>query len=243
MAKPRFLLDEPFNICHVPSLTTWDFLRQRSLNPIEQVMALGIADFPDIPLKGVVKDIANFKAAFGDKVKTVYFNAAATEGKAREMLRQRGFLLFATHGINYPDHPLKSYLRLYPDGSCDGHLSVMEIFTGRVQTDVVVMSACYSGLSDRSPLPGDDLFGLNRAFLKAGTRSVVSGLWDIYDGTAPDLMKVFFENCAKKMSPPQALANSQRTFLNTLRASSEFEPWLHPYFWAVYSALGDDRIH
>lgn len=243
MAKPRFFLDEPFQICNAPSLVTWDLLRQRSSHPVEQVAVLGIADFPNAPIRGVVQDIANLKAAFGDKVKTVYFNGAATEVKAWELLGQRGFLLFATHGANDPDHPLKSCIRLYPEGSNDGNLTALEIFSSRVQVDVVVMSACYSGVSDRSPLAGDDLFGLNQAFLKAGARNVVSGLWDIYDGTAPELMKVFFENCAKKMSPPDALAASQRTFLDELRASSEFEPWVHPYFWAVYSILGDDRMH
>jgi CHAT domain-containing protein len=104
-----------------------------------------------------------------------------------------------------------------------------------------VMSACYSGLGDRSPLPGDDLFGLQRAFLHSGARTVVSGLWDVYDGTAPDLMLRLFEGLSAGKPAAAALADSQRTFLKSLRDTQLDEPWLHPYFWAVYTAAGDDR--
>ena len=100
------------------------------------------------------------------------------------------------------------------------------------------MSACYSGLGDRSPQPGDDLFGLQRAFLHAGARSVLSGLWDVYDGTAPDLIRQFHEQVATGKSPPHALAESQRKFLKKLRASETAEPWLHPYFWSVFCVAG-----
>jgi CHAT domain-containing protein len=105
----------------------------------------------------------------------------------------------------------------------------------------VVLSACYSGLADRSPLPGDDLFGLQRAFLQSGARTVLSGLWDIYDGTAPVLMLGFFKAMADGTPAPEALARSQRDFLKKLRASREPQPWLHPYFWSVYTSCGDDR--
>jgi CHAT domain-containing protein len=103
------------------------------------------------------------------------------------------------------------------------------------------MSACYSGLADRSPLPGDDLFGMQRALLRAGARTVVSGLWDVYDGTGPELMQEFFQQLSAGRPVPTALANSQRALLNRLRCSQQVEPWLHPYFWAVYTSAGDDR--
>jgi CHAT domain-containing protein len=103
------------------------------------------------------------------------------------------------------------------------------------------MSACYSGLADRSPWSGDDLFGLQRAFLQAGARTVVSGLWDVYDGSGPELMKGLFDNLAAGSPAHSALAASQRAFLKKLKASKEVEPWLHPYFWAVYTVAGDDR--
>jgi CHAT domain-containing protein len=69
----------------------------------------------------------------------------------------------------------------------------------------------------------------------------VSGLWDVYDGTAPELMNGFFKGLAQRRPAAQALAESQRAFLEGLRRSGDDEPWLHPYFWAVYTVTGDDR--
>jgi CHAT domain-containing protein len=69
----------------------------------------------------------------------------------------------------------------------------------------------------------------------------VSGLWDVYDGTAPLLMLGFFQNLKAGMAAPEALSRSQRAFLQKLRGTKDAQPWLHPYFWAVYTSCGDDR--
>ena len=96
-------------------------------------------------------------------------------------------------------------------------------------------------MGDRSPLPGDDLFGLSRALLQSGSRTVVTGYWDVYEGTGPELTRGLFDQLAEGKSVPLALANSQRRFVSQLRKSTDPEPWLHPYFWAVFGTLGDDR--
>jgi CHAT domain-containing protein len=85
------------------------------------------------------------------------------------------------------------------------------------------------------------LFGLQRAFLQAGARTVVSGLWDVYDGTAPDLIQSYFRHVAHGQPASQALAEAQREFLNRLRATGKPDVYEHPYFWAVYTVAGDDR--
>ena len=99
------------------------------------------------------------------------------------------------------------------------------------------------GLADRSPTAEalDDLFGLQRAFLHGGARTVVAGLWDVYDGTAPDLILGMLQRVKRGITAPQAWAESQREFLRKLRVSTDAEPWLHPYFWSVFTVLGDDR--
>ena len=122
-----------------------------------------------------------------------------------------------------------------------GRLSAAELYLCDIETDLIVLSACYTGLADKSPLPGDDLFGLQRALLQSGARTVVTGQWDIYDGTGPEIMRYFFAHLAGGKSAPEALADAQRQFLAGLRSSSDPEPWLHPYFWAVYTVAGDDR--
>ena len=242
MVMPRFLLDEAFNLCYAPSLSSWDLLREGPDRPIRQVTASGIVEFQRVqPLPGVEKDLANLKAAFGGMVQTVLSGEEACETRAKEILHRGGLLFLATHGQNFADQPLSSYLMFHADDRNDGYLTAGEIYGHDAAADLVVMSACYSGLADRSPLPGDDLFGLQRALLCAGARTVVSGVWDVYDGTGPELMREFFGQLVAGRPVPAALASSQRALLNRLRASSRVEPWLHPYFWAVYTTVGDDR--
>ncbi len=255
MVQPKFVIDEPFDIVCSPSLTTWDLIRRRKHGPLNQVRAIGLVEAPGAPpLPGVEQDLNNLRKVYGGRLKQVFEGDKATKQQAKSLLDEPGVLMFATHGFNDADHPAESYLLFLgeqtkpsnptnpPDSVSatrnDGRLTAREIFEQRINARLIVMSACYSGLGDRSPQPGDDLFGLQRAFLHAGARTVLSGLWDVYDGTAPDLIKQFHERIAEGKSPPQSLADSQRQFLKTLRASESTEPWLHPYFWSVFCVAG-----
>lgn len=240
--KPAFLLDEPFDLCRAPSLTAWDLLRERPDRRLEQVNAIGIAQFSQAAsLPGVEKDLQNLRATFRGALGEVVVGRAASERRVMDLLRHEGLVFVATHGMNYADDPLKSFLRVGVDRESDGYLTARELFSCPVGADLVVMSACYSGLADRSPLAGDDLFGLQRALLCGGARTVVSGLWDVYDGTGPEIMAAFFRELADAKPVPRALANAQRSLLAEMRSSPNVEPWVHPYFWAVYTAIGDDR--
>jgi CHAT domain-containing protein len=150
-------------------------------------------------------------------------------------------LLIGSHGQNYPDQPLASEVLMHPAAGDNGRLTAATLYTSPVQTDLVVLSACYTALADRSPLPGDDLFGLSRALLQSGGRTVVTGYWDVFEGTGPEIMRGFFDKLSRGQPVPAALAEAQREFLAPLRKSTEPEPYLHPYFWAVFGAQGDDR--
>jgi CHAT domain-containing protein len=242
MARPQFLIDEPFDLGYAPSLAAWDLLREQVDRPIRQVNASAIVRFPNAPpLPGVEQDIANLRAVFAGQIDTLLTSDEAVEQRARALFDRRGLLFLATHGQNLADDPLASYLMFRSEGNDDGLLTAREIYQADVAADLVVLSACYSGLSDRSPLPGDDLFGIQRALVHSGARTVVAGLWDVYDGTGPILMGEFFRQLAAGQPAPAALARSQRVLLARLRASTDVEPWLHPYFWAVYTTIGDDR--
>jgi len=135
---------------------------------------------------------------------------------------------------------LSSFLLCHANRDTDGRLTAGEILQRGVAARLVIMSACYSGLADRSPLPGDDLFGLQRALLQSGSTNVVSGLWDVYDETGAQLMDDFFQQLRTGIPVPSALAASQREFLKLRRAEGSFDPWIHPYFWAVYKSTGSD---
>jgi CHAT domain-containing protein len=242
MVKPRFLIDTPVDVCYAPSLSTWHLLRRRANRPIEWGYAVGIAELPGAPpLPGTQAEITALQEALGSRAKIVLRDEQADKVATLQLMRQPGLLLVATHGQNDPESPLASQLMLYPRGRDNGRLTAGELYYSEVQSDLIVLSACYSGLAEKSPLPGDDLFGLQRALLQAGARTVVSGQWDVYDATGPPLLRDFFDRLSRGDPAPTALAEAQRRFLDQLRRSTAAEPWLHPYFWSVYTVAGDDR--
>ncbi len=252
IAKPRFLVDESLRLINAPSFTIWDVLRNRRHAPFRTANAIGLAVAPGLPpLPGVEQDLNNMREVFGKDLRSVFEKDQATKESAVSLLREAGILMLATHGFNDSDRPLESYLvflkgsaiesgEKHADADTEEKLTAREILSHQVNARLIVMSACYSGLGDRSPQPGDDLFGLQRAFLQSGGRSVLSGLWDVYDGSAPDLMMSFYQEVRNTSSPSIALPKAQRSFLNRLRASKRIEPWLHPYFWSVFSLCGAD---
>lgn len=244
MVKPGFLIQEPFVLVNAPSLVSWDALRRQPLRRLERAGVLGVPAFPGAPpLPGVEDDIKNFQAAFGRRLQTVIKGEKATESQALALLAQPGLAFFATHGHNVPDAPLESFLLCYPDDARDGHLTAAEIYKAPVRADLVVLGACYSGLADRSPLEGDDLFGIQRALLRSGAKAVVSSAWDVYDLSSPKLIDGMFRRVAAGTGVAAAMAESQRAFLAESLASSKPDPFIHPYFWAVYNVTGDDRVH
>jgi CHAT domain-containing protein len=83
-------------------------------------------------------------------------------------------------------------------------------------SDLVALSACQSGLSDVTP--GDELMGLNRALLIAGTRSVLGSLWRVNDMSTSILMRFFYEGWVTEgLSKAEALRRAQRRLMNLTR--------------------------
>lgn len=137
----------------------------------------------------------------------------------------------------------------------DGHAIPPEAGAGRVfaadiqqlnlqRTDLVVLSACRSGLGDISI--GDGAHGLRRAFLAAGARSVVSALWDVPDDSSKTLITHFYQRLLQQATRVEALADAR----NVVRDSHPRDPvhWagfvLDGYFGelARFSALSDLKV-
>ena len=243
MPQPKFLVDVSGAICTAPSLTNWDLLRRSGREPLSAVRAVGVSEFSTAPpLPGVKEDLAHVRQAFGVRVKQVLEGREATEDNARKLLNESGLAFFATHGINLADDPLSSYILLNGSDTNDGRLSSWEVFNQKIGADLIVMSACYSGLADRSPLAGDDLFGLERAFLHSGCRNVVSSMWDVYDDTGVQLIDETLKRLSAGDTASTAVTEAQRKFLAARRAEGPSDPWIHPYFWAVFKSTGDDTV-
>jgi CHAT domain-containing protein len=82
---------------------------------------------------------------------------------------------------------------------------------------------------------GEGIISLARAFILAGSKSIVTSLWAVNDASTQKLMVSFYSNLKKGMSKDQALTAAKRSYLKN------FSPAAHPYYWASFVALGDMR--
>jgi CHAT domain-containing protein len=160
---------------------------------------------------------------------TVLVRADATEVQAKKFLESSGLIHFATHGALSEADPLSSAVLLVPGGGEDGRLEVREVFALDLHARLVVLSACETGLGQLSS--GDELVGLQRAFLYAGTPAVVTTLWKVDDRASFELIRAFYQRL-DSANPVEALRQAQ---LETQRS------FPHPFSWAAFGLTGVPR--
>jgi CHAT domain-containing protein/tetratricopeptide (TPR) repeat protein len=150
-------------------------------------------------------------------------------------LAQFRIVHFATHGLLDSQHPELSGLVFSlvdkAGKSQPGFLSVENIYNLDLPADLVVLSACESGLGKQ--ISGEGLIGLTRAFMYAGASRVVASLWSVNDAATAELMAKFYKGMLRDgMSPAAALRQAQAQMLKTAR-------WKSPYFWAAFQIQGE----
>lgn len=152
-------------------------------------------------------------------------------------VRQYRTAHFATHAILHPTHPQLSGVILSlvgPDGRPrDGFLRAWQVAAMELPAELVVLSACSTGLGREVRAEG--LIGLPQAFFRAGARRVVVSHWPVQDRATAKLMGTFYEALLRDGLPPgTALARAQRKLRSDPR-------WEAPYYWAGFSLQGDWR--
>jgi CHAT domain-containing protein/Tfp pilus assembly protein PilF len=172
---------------------------------------------------------------------------AATESQFKEISGSFSLLHLATHGYFNKFNPLLSGLELEADSANDGLLEVHEILELGLNARLVTLSACETALGSGYlvDMPaGDEFVGLTRAFLLAGSNSVLATLWEVDDRSSVKLMLRFYRILTdpdRGLDLASALASAQRD----LRASDKFN---HPYYWAPFVLVGNsgplaDALH
>jgi CHAT domain-containing protein len=180
---------------------------------------------------------------------TTLQDAAATEARVRELVSDRGVLHFATHAVVRDDDPFSSYIALGPSGPdrvADGVLTAEEVYGLRLRADLVVLSACRSAAG---AVRGDAMATFARAFLYAGTASLVASLWDVADEPTNRLVPAFYRSWLRGADKATALRRAQLQLLSELRAgtvrvSTPLGPVPvpeHPVFWAGFALFGEPQ--
>ncbi len=186
---------------------------------------------------GIIKRFENsygfFERWLGNKSR-VYWERDANETKlkAGDMGEYR-ILHFATHGLVNEKNPKLSGLLLAPEDTTskeDGILHLGEIYNLNLNADLVVLSACETGLGQVAK--GEGIIGLTRGFLYAGASNLLVSLWQVSDATTADLMVDFYDKMLGGMSKPEALREAK---LQMIRRHPEYAK---PYYWAPFILVG-----
>jgi CHAT domain-containing protein/Tfp pilus assembly protein PilF len=227
----RYLIED-YTISYLPSASVLSYARLKNTGRRERLLALAPLPKRLIHTRAEISAIAR---QFGSGA-TVRIGREANEAFVKREAAGYDLIHFATHGRLAKSNPLFSRIDLAPANGQDGRLEVHEIMALRLTANLVTLSGCETALGGESAIevpPGDDFFGLTRAFLYAGTASVLASLWEVNDQTTAALMERFYRHL-QRHDKAQALALAQRELLAEGTK-------VQPYHWAPFVLVGDHR--
>jgi CHAT domain-containing protein len=173
----------------------------------------------------------------GDRLLASGFAASREMAFNPELSRYR-YLHFATHSLINNQHPELSGIVLSlvdADGSDrDGFLRSYEVYNLQLPAEMVVLSACSTGLG--KDVRGEGLMGLTRGFMYAGAARVTVSLWDVDDVATAALMARLYRGIfgKERLRPLAALRAAQIEMWRQAR-------WRAPYNWAAFTMQGEWR--
>jgi CHAT domain-containing protein len=170
-----------------------------------------------------------------DKVTLSYGFEANKENATSPELGEYRIVHFATHGLASDEKPELSAIVMSlvdKNGNWEnGYLRLTDIFNLNLPAELVVLSACQTGLG--TAVIGEGLVGLTRGFMYAGAPRVVTSLWRVDDAGTAELMSHFYQGVLERgLSPAAALREAQL-------AMWQQEEWQSPYYWSAFTLQGE----
>lgn len=234
--KPEFLI-EKYKIVIAPTANILKFLvtpEKKSIS-LDKILMMANAVYPEPWNELAYADLEADELKLLIPETTIFKKEKATETYFKNNSNNFSIIHLATHGILYPEAPLDSRILLTKDGQNDGYLTVEEIFNLELKADLIILSACESGkltgytTAYRKTLPyGDDIVGLTRALIYAGTPVIISSLWEINDKATKDLLLEFYKNLKSGDDYISAFRNAQLTLMK------KQTKYYHPNYWASF---------
>ncbi len=238
-ADSTYLIDT-HALALAPSATVFGFCHRKNSSFLSQpnqdyrILALGNPDVgnPRLDLPFAEKEIKSLEQTFGEIIS--FTRKEATPKALLAIAGAANVLHFSCHGVYDERNPLFSALLLAPDSTHPtGRLEAHEIFGMKLNTSLVMLSACETGLARVSG--GDEVIGLTRSFIFAGAPALIASLWSVDDLATAITVKRFYRylKASGGVGKAQALREAQR-FVRDYHNS-------HPAYWASFGLTGDWR--
>jgi CHAT domain-containing protein len=170
----------------------------------------------------------------GSGLTALDFQASREKATSAELANYR-IVHFATHGLLDNEHPELSGLVLSlvdeHGRRKNGFLDLEDIYNLNLPAELVVLSACETGLG--KDIRGEGLIGLTRGFMYAGASRVVASLWNVDDVATAELMGRFYKGMEQDgLRPAAALRQAQIQMWKQ-------KDWSAPYYWAAFQMQGE----
>jgi CHAT domain-containing protein/Tfp pilus assembly protein PilF len=224
-------LVQKYNLVYSPSAGVYIICNDRMVKTGSRFFGLALSDIPvegKAGLPGTDDELRKILPLFPENISA--FGNKSTETFVKKNISGNNFIHFATHGSYNYRQPLYSCLLFPQSEEDDGRLNVFEVFEMNLNAKLVTLSACETGLGNISQ--GDELTGLSRAFLFAGSSSVIVSLWAVADYPTSLLMSYFYKYF-KDHSMQEALTLAQRDVIKI---------YPQPVYWSPFVLIGNGSL-
>lgn len=184
------------------------------------------------PLTFNTVEVENVRKMLGKG--TLLMGQDAIEPKFKEMGGNYKIIHFATHGMandRDPDFSLLAFTDI-PDSVENEFLYVNDLYNMELNTDLIVLSACETGLGEMRK--GEGVISLARGFAYAGTKSIFTTLWSVNDQATANIIEGFYSYLKAGKPKDEALHLAKLDFLEGGNNMTS-----HPFLWAPYIFIGD----
>ena len=213
----RQYLVERFSISYAPSAGVFQLCASKTIRPSNKSLVLGVADDR---APHILEEVRAVSESLPDA--TLLLGEEASEEALRHHAPGSRFVHIATHGLFRRDNPMFSAIQL---GTT--RLSLFDLYDLRLDAELVVLSGCGTGLN--AVFGADELVGLTRGLLYAGTQCVLVTLWDVNDASTAAFMRRFYRHLGQ---------GNQRAKALQLAMKDQRQEYPHPYHWAPFVLVG-----
>ncbi len=217
-----------------------DVISSSDINSKEIANLMKLQGVPVKALPETEIQVKNIEKLFNKYGETeVYIREEATEEKAKQRSPYYKYLLFATHGLLDEENPMESSLVFAYNSRPeeDGLLKARDVLNMPLNADLVVLSACETGLGKIKS--GEGVIGLTRSFMYAGAPSIIVSLWSVESSSTARLIELFYHNLVSGMNKGEALRKAKLKLMEeSFSVENETFSYSHPYFWSSFILFG-----